>query len=194
MNLTEMRLTVRRDLKDEESPQRFTDDDIDRAIARAVTEFSKYSPRPQKTLLTTASGSYEIDISSLYPRISVERVEFPVDESPRKYVRFDIYEDTLTLRDTQGDGTNCAVYWTTSHVLIDTGSTIPYHLEDLIALGATAYAALVLSQYATDKANYGGENVDRDYLYWAKGRLMEFEKGLKKLKSKVKTNQLYYEE
>jgi len=189
-----MRLTVRRDLKDEESPQRFTDDDIDRAIARAVNELSKYSPLQQKTVVATVSGSYEIDISSLENRLSVDKVEFPVDESPRKYIRFEVYQDNLTLRDTQGDGTDCAVYWTTVHTIDASGSTIPGYQEDLIALGATAYAALVLSQYATDKANYGGENVDRDYLYWAKGRLMDFEKGLKKLKSKVKTNQLHYEE
>jgi hypothetical protein len=189
-----MRTIVRRDLKDEESPQRFTDDDIDRAIVRAVNELSKYSPLQQKTIVSTVSGSYEVDISSLESRLSVDRLEFPVNESPRKYVRFEVYQDTLTLRDTQGDGTDCTVYWTTVHMLDAGSSTIPAYQEDLVALGATAYAALVLSQYATDKANYGGENVDRDYLYWAKGRLIEFEKGLKKLRSRLKTSQLYYEE
>ncbi len=193
MDLSTMRLKVRRDLKDEEMPQRFTDDDLDRAIARAVTELSKYSPVQQKSVIATVSGSYDLNISSLAGRLSVDRVEFPVNESPRRYVRFEIYQDTLTLKDNQGDGTDCTLYWTKPHTLDGAVSTIPPHLEDLVALGATAYAALVLSQYATDKANYGGENVDRDYLYWARGRIMDFQAGLNKLKSKLRVNQLYSE-
>jgi hypothetical protein len=194
MDLMIMRSRVRRDLKDEELPQRFTDDDLDRAIARAVTELSKYCPLQQKTVIATVSGSYDLNISSLAGRLSVDRVEFPVDETPRRYIRFEIYQDILTLKESQGDGANCALYWTRPHILDESASTIPPHLEDLVALGATAYAALVLSQYATDKANYGGENVDRDYLYWARGRIMDFQAGLNKLKSKVRINQLYPEE
>lgn len=194
MNLAEMRTLVRRDLKDIDIPQRFTDDDLDRAIARAVTELSKYSPVQQKSVLATVAGSYEINIASLSGRLSVDRLEFPLDQSPRKFARFEIYQDALTLKDVRGDGTGCAVYWTTTHTLNSETSTVPGYLQDLVALGATAYAALVLSQYATDKANYGGENVDRDYLYWARGRMMDFQSGLNRLKNKIKAGQLYMEE
>jgi hypothetical protein len=193
MDLPTMRARVRRDFKDEELPQRFTDDDLDRAIERAVTELSKYNPLPQKSIIATVSGSCDLDISSLEGRLSVDRVEFPVNQTPRRFVRYETYQEILTLKDTQGDGADCAVYWTKPHLLDGVSSTIPGYLEDLVALGATAYAALVLSQYATDKANYGGENVDRDYLYWARGRIMDFQAGLKKLRNKVRTNQLYLE-
>ncbi len=194
MDIAAMRAIVRRDLKDEDLPQRFTDNDLDRAIARAVAELSKCSPVQQKSTMPTVSGSYDMNIGSLAGRLSVDRVEFPVDERPRKFVRFEIYQDILTLKDAPGDGASCAIYWTTGHTLDATTSTIPAHLEDLVALGSTAYAALVLSQYSTDKANYGGENVDRDYLYWAKGRMIDFQSGLKRLKNRVKLNQLYVEE
>ena len=194
MDLAEMRTIVRRDFKDGEIPQRFADDDLDRAIARAVIELSKYSPVQQKSVLATVAGSYDISIASLAGRLSVDKAEFPLNESPRKFVRFEIYQDVLTLKDARGDGAGCAVYWTAVHTLDAGSSTIPRHLEDLVALGATAYAALVLSQYATDKANYGGENVDRDYLYWARGRMMDFQAGLNRLKNRVKLNQLYIEE
>lgn len=191
MNLIDMRTIVRRDLKDEDSSQRFTDDDLDRAITRAVGELSKYRPLEETALITTVSGSFDVNISALANRKSVSKVEFPIGETPRRYTRFAVYGDTLTLLDLQGDGTDCRVYYGAPHTLDDEDSTIPPHLEDLVALGATAYAALVLSQYATDKANYGGENVDRDYLYWARGRLMEFEKGLKLLKKNLRVNLLY---
>lgn len=193
MTLSEMRTLVRRDLMDEGSPQRFSDDELDRAISRAVTEMSKYSPCQQKSTLATVSASYDVDISSLADRISVDRVEFPVDQSPRVFIRFSLYQDTLTL-ETQGDGNNCHVYWTTQHTIDASTATIPAHLYDLVALGASAYAALSFSQYATDKANLGGENVDRDYLYWARGRMLDFEKGLRKLKSKLRLQQLYTDE
>ena len=194
MILADMRALVRRDLMDESEAARFTDDQIDRAIARALIELSKYKPQEMMSTLETVSGSYEVDISSLTDRISIDKVEFPIDQSPRQYVRFAVYADTLTLLDIQGDGNDCNIYWSSPHSLTAEASTIPTHLENLVALGATAYAALSISQYSTDKANYGGENVDRDYLYWAKGRLMDFEAQLKKLKRKVKTNVMYLED
>jgi hypothetical protein len=194
MILSEMRANVRRDLMDESAVTRFTDDQIDRAIARALTELSKYKPQEEMTALDTVSGSYEVAITTLTDRISVDKVEFPIDNIPRTYTRFAVYQDTLTLLETQGDGNHCNIYYSSVHTLTESASTIPAYLEDVVALGATAYAALAISQYATDKANYGGENVDRDYLYWAKGRLMDFEAQLKKLKSKVKSNVMYAED
>lgn len=192
MNLTLMRTNVRRDLKDENSPQRLNDDEVNRAIARAVIEVSKASPRQMKSSLATVASSYDIDISTLTNRLSVDYLEFPLGYVPRNLIsNFEIYQDTLTMLDRIGDGNNCYVYWTTVHNLDVSLSTLPGTVEDLVALGAVAYLALSMSQYATDKVSYGGQNVDRDYLYWAKGRLMDFEAGLKKLKSKLKINQLY---
>jgi hypothetical protein len=194
MDLSTMRTLVRRDLKDEdEDNYRWVDDEIDRAIARAVVEFSKHVPREMKTELATVASSAEVDISSLTDRISVDRVEFPPGSTPRTFRRFEVYQDTLTFLEITGDGNNCAVYWGKVHTLDSETSTIPTRYEDLIALGATAYATLSQSQYATNKATIGGENVDRDYLYWARGRLMEFEKLCKKAGGKLKTGSLYSE-
>ena len=71
MDLEEMRANVRRDLKDEDdSNYRWTDDEVDRAIARAVKEFSQYCPREMKSTLATVDSSIELDISSLTLSIS----------------------------------------------------------------------------------------------------------------------------
>ena len=192
MDLTTMRARVRRDLKDEDTASyRWTNDEIDRALIRAVNELSKYVPSEQKDELATVNGSNEVDISGLTARISIDRVEFPLGNTPGTFQRFEVYQDTLTLLEIQGNGNNCAVYWGKVHTLDAETSTIPTRYEDLVALGATGYAALSQSQYSTNKATYGGENVDRDYLYWARGRLMEFEKACKKAGSKLKIGSLY---
>jgi hypothetical protein len=194
MDLSTMRDLVRRDLKDEdEDNYRWTDDELDRAIARAVIELSKHVPREMKDEIATVAGSAEVDISTLEDRIAVDRVEFLVGSTPRTFQRFEVYGDTLTFLDITGDGNDCAVYWGKVHTLSAKTSTVPTRYEDLIALGATAYATLSQSQYSTDMASIGGENVDRDYLYWARGRLMEFERAIKKAGSKLKTGSLYFE-
>src|SRR4030042_6511181 len=113
MDLTTMRTLVRRDLKDEDnSSYRWQDNEIDRAIQRAVAELSRYVPREMKTTIATTDGSREIDISSLTDRVSIDRVEFPVGETPRQFQRFTVYADTVTLiGDVEGDGENSYTYW-----------------------------------------------------------------------------------
>src|SRR4030042_1749983 len=98
MNLTTMRTLVRRDLKDEDnSNYRWQDNEIERAIARAIAELSRYVPREMKSTLATSDGSREIDISTLTDRVSVDRVEFPVGETPRQFQRFVVYSAAITF-------------------------------------------------------------------------------------------------
>jgi len=182
MNLSDMRTLVRRDLKDEDSSSyRWQDNEIDRAIARAVAETSRYCPREMKATIATTDGSREIDISTLTDRVSVDRVEFPIDETPREFQRFSVYADIITLiGDVEGDGTNCYIYWGKVHTLDASTSTIPTYLEDVLALGAAAYAVLAQTQYRTDTAGFGGEQADRDYQSWGNTMLKEFKSQLKR--------------
>lgn len=182
MNLATMRTLVRRDLKDEDSANyRWTDNEIDRAISRALAELSRYVPREMKSTIATTASSREIDISSLTDRVSVDRVEFPVDKTPRQFQRFAVYADTITLiGDAQGDGENCYVYWSQVHTLDSDSSTIPSYLEDVLALGAAAYAVLAQTQYRVDTAGFGGEQADRDYQTWGNSMLKEFTRQLKR--------------
>lgn len=195
MNLAEMRTLVRRDLKDEDSSSyRWQDNEIDRAISRALLELSRHSPREMKTTITTTDGSREIDISSLTDRISVDRVEFPLDKTPRSFQRFSVYQDTLTLiGDDEGDGTDCHVYWSKVHTLDESTSTVPAYLEDVLALGAAAYAVLALAQYQTDTAGIGGERADSDYHAWGAAMLRDFRLQLRRFgrTRKLKTSQFY---
>ena len=62
MNLGDMRTLVRRDLHDEDSGNyRWTNDELDRHISRAVKDFSEAIPYEQKATKATTSGSRELD-------------------------------------------------------------------------------------------------------------------------------------
>jgi len=195
MDLSSMRTLVRRDLKDEDnSNYRWQDNEIDRAIGRAAAELSRYCPREMKNTIATVDGSRDIPIATLTDRVSVDRVEFPIDERPRSFQRFVVYQDTITLiGDAEGDGDNCYVYWSKVHTLDAATSTIPSYLEDVLALGAAAYAVLAQTQYRTDTAGFGGEQADRDYQSWGIAMLKEFKAQLKRFgrDRKLKVGQLY---
>lgn len=150
MDLTEMRGLVRRDLKDETpASYRWTDDDVDRAIQRGVEEFQKHVPSQEKATLATTDGSRDIDISSLTGRVSVDKVEFPIDEFPKSLQPFEVYQELLTLTgDYEGNGDNCYIFWSGAHTLDAAGSTIPAIYEGLIALGACAFALEAYADHA----------------------------------------------
>ena len=195
MNLSDMRTLVRRDLKDEDaSNYRWQDNEIDRAIGRAVAELSRYCPREMKSTIATVAGSREIDISSLTDKVSVDKIEFPADKHPRSFQRFSVYQGTLTLiGDVEGDGEDCYIYWGKVHTLDGSTSTIPTYLEDVLALGATAYAVLAQTQYRVDVAGHGGEQADRDYQAWGDIMLRNFKEALKRFDRgrKLKISQFY---
>ncbi len=194
MNLTEMRAIVRRDLHDEDSANyRWSDDELDRHIAHAVKEFSQAIPYEQKATIATTSGSREIDISAITDRIMVEAVEYPVDKFPKRYQRFTLWADTLTLLGAEvPDGSNCDIYYGKLHTLGES-STIPTEHEDLIAAGACGYAAVEWAVYAINRVNVGGTITPGEFQSWGKERLNFFKQELKRLgrKNRVRVSSLY---
>ena len=195
MNLTEMRTIVRRDLHDEDANNyRWSDDELDRHIAHAVKEFSEALPQEQKAAKATTADSREIDISDLTDRIMIEAVEYPIDKFPKRYQRFALWGDILTiLGDEVPDGSNAYIYHGKLHTLDAAGSTIPSHLEDLIAAGASGYAAVEWAIYAVNRVNVGGTLTPREFLAWGNERLRFFKSELKRLgrRNRVRLNQLY---
>ena len=195
MNLSDMRAIVRRDLHDEDAENyRWTDDELDRHIAHTVKEFSEALPLEQKATKATTSGSREIDISSLSDMVMVEAAEYPVDEFPRRYQRFALWGDTLTLLSEEvPDGSNAYIYYGKLHTLDATTSTIPTEHEDLIAAGACGYAAVEWAIYAINRVNVGGIVTPKELLTWGKERLRYFKAELNRLgrKNRVRVRTLY---
>lgn len=195
MNLSEMRTIVRRDLHDEDANNyRWTDDELDRHIAHAAKDFSEALPLEQKTTKATTSGSRELDISSLSGRVTVEAIEYPVDKFPKRYQRFALWGDTLTLLGSEiPDGSNAYIYYGKLHTLNVSTSTIPEKFEDLIATGAGGYAAIEWATYAINRVNVGGTMTPENFLNWGKERLNYFRKELKRLgrRNRIRVRSLY---
>jgi hypothetical protein len=195
MNLGDMRTIVRRDLHDEDAANyRWTDDELDGHIAHAVKDFSEYLPYQQKATKATTSGSREIDVSTVTDRVVIEAVEYPVDQFPKRYQRFSLWGDTLTLLgDEVPDGSNADIYYGKLHALDATSSTIPAMYEDLIAAGAGGYAAIEWAIYAVNQVNVGGPLTPRDFLAWGREKLNYFKAELKRLgrKNRVRIRSLY---
>ena len=195
MNLSEMRTIVRRDLHDEDSNNyRWTNDELDRHIAHAVGDFSEYLPYEQKATKATTSGSREMDISTITDRVMVEAVEYPVDRFPRRYQRFSLWGDTLTiLGDEVPDGSNAYVYYGELHTLSAESSTIPTRYENLIAVGACGYAAVEWAAYAINRVNVGGGITPGEFLVWGNEKLRYFRQELRRLgrRNRVRVRSLY---
>lgn len=196
MNLSEMRLRVRKDLHDEDAENyRWTDVVLDRHIDHTVRELSLSIPLETKTTLNTTAGSRDLSISSLTDLVMIEAVEYPVGKYPPIYVRFSVWGDTLTLLidATPSGGEEVRVYYGKLHTLDATTSTIPSWLEDLVAVGAGAYAAIEWASFATNRINLGGEDTWQNYLTWGQDRLATFMQGLARYsrKNAVRLRQLY---
>ncbi|MDP3880131.1 MAG: hypothetical protein Q8Q07_07510 [Dehalococcoidales bacterium] len=195
MNLADMRAIVRRDLHDEDATNyRWTDNELDRHIAHAVKDFSEAIPYEQKTTKATTSGSREIALSTITDRIVVEAVEYPVDKFPKKYQRFSLWADTLTLLgDEMPDGSNAYIYYGKLHTLDATSSTISAVYEDMLAAGATGYAAVEWAIYAVNRVSIGGSPTSAEFLAWGREKLNCFKAELKRLgrRNRVRTRSLY---
>jgi hypothetical protein len=194
MNLTDMRAMVRRDLHDEDSNNyRWTNDELDRHIAHAVKDYSGALPREQRGAKSTTNGSREIDIASLTDRVMIEAVEYPVGKTPRRYQRFALWDNTLTLLGEEvPNGSNAYIYYVSLHTL-STTSTIPARHEDLIAAGACGYAAVEWAVYAVNRVNVGGMKSSDDLLKWGKEKLDFYRQELKRLgrNNRIRVRSLY---
>ena len=177
MDLAAMRARVRSDLRDSDATnERWSDDELTRHLQRALQELSLAAPLEATATLTTAAGSRDLDVSALSGRVTVDAVEYPTGQYPPAFAAYSLWGDTLTLLidDEPGGGESVAVYYLKLHTLDEASSTLPGALEDLVATGAGAYAALEWASFATNRVNVGGTETWRHYHIWAQERLATF--------------------
>ena len=196
MNLNDMRSRIRKDLHDEDSQNyRWTDTELNRHIDHAVRELGLSCPLETKATLSTTAESRDLSLSSISDLVEIEAVEYPAGNYPPSYVRFSVWADTLTLLidSLPADSEDLYVYYGKLHTLNADTSTLPAKLEDLVALGAAAYAAIEWASFATNRVNLGGAETWRNYLTWGQDRVADFMKGLAKhsRKNTVRVRQLY---
>jgi hypothetical protein len=196
MNLNEMRQRVREDLMDTDpATQLWADADIEAMIQRVVSEYSLRAPIEQQDEVATTIDDTEIDISSLTDLVQVVSVEFPMDQTPKYYQRFNMWAGHLTMP-VNGDGEDARIRWLKSHTLDAQSTTIPEEHQEIIILGTTGYLAMSISVHTVDRATFSGERATVNYRDWGKERLQRYEAKLKAiaLSHKVRPYQLYTEE
>jgi len=193
MNLTEMRARVREDLQDTESQNyRWTDAEVDGAIARVVMEYSLHAPIEQQDDIATTVGDAELDSSSLAGLLEIESVEFPIGQSPKYYQRTDYWAGHLYMEG-EGNGEDARVRWRQKHTLDAQSTTIPAEHEEIIVLGATGYLAMSASAYTVDRASIAGHHATINFKAWGKERLERYDRKLKAVSrtSRIITRELY---
>lgn len=196
MTLTEMRSRLRIDLHDEDSSDyRWTDDQLDRHLGRAVRELNGAQPRPDAATIQTGPDGRSVSLTSLSDLVRVEAVEFPVGESPPSYVDFRHRGATLDLiaEEPPKADESVKVLYGRLHTLDATTSTIPPHLEELVITGAAGYAAMDLSGHAINSINMGGPDTWRHFLVWGQEKLAHFRQGLADLsrRTSLRVRRLY---
>jgi len=79
------------------------------------------------------------------------------------------------------------------HSLDSQSSTVPSHLEDLIATAAEGYAAVEWAIFATNRVNTGGSMTPDAFLEWGKNKLRFFRQELRRLghRNRLRLNRLY---
>jgi hypothetical protein len=196
MNLTEMTARVREDLQDTDSQNyRWTDDEIEGAIERAVLEYSVSAPIQQITDVATTTDDTELDISSLTGLLKIESIEFPIGKTPKYLQRFEYWAGHLYMED-EGGGDNARVRWLKKHTLTIESTTIPTEHDEIIVLGATGYLAMSAAAYTVDRATIAGHYGTINYKAWGKDRLDRYDKKLKAIArtSRIISKELYVEE
>lgn len=191
--LPDIRDRIRKDLHDT-SEERWTDAQLDRHIERALRDLTLSIPREGSALIATTDGDRDIDIGDIAGLVEIEAVEYPAGRFPPEHVRYSRWENTLTLHsDGEPDGSDAKVYFTGTHTLDDDGTTLPAALEDILATGAGAYAAIELANHSTDRLNTGGGEVAERYASWGRAAMTAFRQLLREhsRKNTVRAKRLY---
>lgn len=173
--LPDLRAQVRKDLRDTTSgAYRWDDDQIDRHIANALSELSLALPAERAVTVATTAGSRELSLAAIAGLIDVEAVEYPAGQFPPCYTGFATWAGTLLLQTaTPPGGDDAIIYCTARHTLDDEGSTLTAEQADLVAMGASALAALEQS-VATANELVTGEHTSMRYGEWGRARLTAF--------------------
>ncbi len=196
MNIAELRTMVRRDLRDDvPAEQRWSDDELDRHIQHAVRDLSRAAPLEAVATTALVAGSREVSLGALRDLLDVEGVEYPMGRHLAVFVPFSRWANSLVLQvdEAPSRGEQARVFYTRLHTVDATSSTLPAGMEDTVALGAAAYAALAWASYAVNRVNLGGEDTARHYRAWGAGRMEAFQLALRSLAARkgVRTRRMY---
>jgi len=190
--LLALRLLVQADL-DDAAADTWTTAEIDRAIQRALSDYSHVRPQQITGTITVAAATREQSLTTLTSLIRVVRVWHPYTaanpEDPPEWRRFEHWGSTLRILD--GNVPAIAevirVYYTTPQTIHDlAGSTAVTSVapedEEIVTFGAGAYAALEKARSSVVQAGISTDT-PKHWEAWGKDRMAHFAEKLRQLKA-----------
>lgn len=156
---------VRNDLKDLDSTNYlWATTELDRHIQHAVNDYQKIYPLlAEETITVVPDGNGNTRRQSAGSPLPAgylwtEKVEYPIDHDPPSYLIFReelIDQGTLYLPtgDPPAVGDLLKIWYAGVHSLTTSSSTLPTEHEEVITLGAVAYAAQAGTRYAVGRLN-----------------------------------------
>ncbi len=166
--LVAMETQVRQDLKDlDASAYLWTTAEVDRHIQHAVNDYQRVLPLMASTAIVVASSTGQGATSPITTRqvltlpagyLWTLRVEYPIDQAPPAYLMFreeiaDAGSLYFPVAQAPRVGDNMKIWYAKTHTLSSGVSTILIEHEELITLGAVAWAASSATRYAVGRLN-----------------------------------------
>lgn len=164
MNLPNMINNMRIELQDRDTTSReWEDDELERAITKTVSLLSRLMPQlaVDKFTLDTVmfvNDDNILDISTVLPDfITIDRIEYPIDETPPTYPTFDVLGTKIIFRSqqtfTDGDEIRIQYHKKWTPPTISANGDYPTHLDDTIIIGAVGQSLVFKAEkYVRDSA------------------------------------------
>jgi hypothetical protein len=168
--------------------------EIDRAIKRALVDYSYVRPQELVDTIELAADGREIDVSGLEGLTAVVRVWYPYTaanpEDPPAWRRFELWASTLYILDGPEPDTDevVRVYYHAPQTIEDLdaadATTVPPDEEEVIVVGAAAYAALPKARSAVMEAGISTDT-PKHWLDWGNARMGEFRITLREIQKRA---------
>lgn len=187
MNLETLRARVAQDLDDPDGAI-WSAEELDRAVQRALAEYSAGLPSRREAVITLSQEGREVDLTGIAGLMDVERIWYPYtpDTWPPRWCRFEQAGPAavrLKCRETPQAGESLLIFYWAAHTLAGLEgaeeTSVPHYDMDILAAGAGAYAALEKSRRAVGAINVSGYT-PLQWAEWAGERLRAFREALHK--------------
>jgi len=195
-NLSQLIDQVEQELKDTGNDQ-WSTAELTAHLRRALRAYNRVQPRRIQAVISTTERQREYSLASLSDLMDVLDVWYPWDDSdpqypPKRPAWSVVYDDTLRLEVADapvGDGTDdIRVFYTLPHTIDglddESSTTVDAQGEQLMVLGASAYAASQMAQSLIGTVTVTGSTPEQ-YSKWAAGRLRDFAQALEQLRRRA---------
>lgn len=191
-NLATLRDLVELDL-DDSGNDIWSTDDIDRALKRALVQYSEVNPQQIVGTITLSADGREISLSTLTGLSRVVKVWYPYTstdpEDPPSWVRWETWAGTLYIASgaEPANGDKVRVYYHKLQTIDDlsgaSATTVSIEDEEVIVLGAGAYAALQQGRSAVAEAGVSTKTPEH-WMRWGLNRMDAFYDALRAVRTR----------